>query len=240
MVEEPRYNLRSKRLPEGTWKGAAVTRTRHFGLNMTIREGIKRKGEDAVRSVAEEMIKLHDRDTFEGVHISDLTLEQIKGILPSKTFLKEKYLSSGEYERTRGRLVGGGHRQDKEIYENNHSPTVATQSVFMLAAIAAGEQKAIATVDFPSAFLNCELPEEYPPIYMRLGVFESMVLVQYDRSLEKFMRKDRTLIVRLKRGLYGLIESARLWYDHLSNSLEKLGFTKNSADICVFNRRESD
>ena len=138
--------------------------------------------------------------------MSDLTSEQKKGVLPSKTFLKEKFLSSGEYERTRSRLVGGGHRQDKEIYENNHSPTVATQSVFMIAAIAAGEGKAVATVDFPSAFLNCELPDDYPPIYMKLGAFESMVLAKYDPSMAPFLRKDGTMIVRLKRGLYGLLK----------------------------------
>ena len=238
--EGSRYNMRARRLPEGTWKGAAVSKVRIFGLNYNIRQGIERTGDDAVKSVAEEVIKLHDRDTFDGIHMSDLTSEQKKGVLPSKTFLKEKFLSSGEYERTRSRLVGGGHRQDKEIYENNHSPTVATQSVFMIAAIAAGEGKAVATVDFPSAFLNCELPDDYPPIYMKLGAFESMVLAKYDPSMAPFLRKDGTMIVRLKRGLYGLIESARLWYDHLSRSLEKLGFTKNSADICVFNRRESD
>jgi len=237
---QQRYNLRRSSLPQGHWRGAAVTTKREFGLQMTIREGIEKTGDDAVRSFAEEVIKQHKLDTYVGVHLSALTLEQKKGMLPSKSFLKEKFLSTGEYQRTRARLVAGGHRQDRTVFDKGGSPTVATQSVFMIAAIAAAEGKSVATVDFPSAFLNCVLPDDYPPIFMRLGKFESMILAEYDPSYRAFMNPDGTIVVRLKRGLYGCVESARLWYDHISGNLEKLGFVRNKSDICVFNRRESD
>lgn len=237
---ENRYNLRKSKIPEGAWRGAAVAEKRAFGLNMTIRQGIDKTGDDAVASVVDEIVKLCQLDTFEGADIRDLTPEQIKGILPSKSFLKEKFLSSGDYDRTRSRLVAGGHRQDRTVYDNGGSPTAATQSVFMVAAIAASEGRAVATVDFPSAFLNSVLPDDYPPIYMRLGKFESRVLVQYDPTYQQFMNKDGSILVRLKRALYGCVESARLWYEHISANLVNLGFVRNSADICVFNRRESD
>ena len=48
------------------------------------------------------------------------------------------------------------------------------------------------------------------------------------------------MIVKLKRALYGCVESARLWYEHISTSLKGLGFSNNPHDICVFNRVEED
>jgi hypothetical protein len=46
--------------------------------------------------------------------------------------------------------------------------------------------------------------------------------------------------VQLKKGLYGLIQSARLWYEKLSGDLRDLGFEANKSDECVFNRTEAD
>jgi len=44
------------------------------------------------------------------------------------------------------------------------------------------------------------------------------------------------MLVKLEKALYGCVESAKLWYDHLSGTLLKMGFVKNSLDPCVFNK----
>ncbi len=44
------------------------------------------------------------------------------------------------------------------------------------------------------------------------------------------------MVVQLDKALYGCVESAKLWYDHLRKTLESLGFTVNPHDICVFNK----
>jgi hypothetical protein len=44
----------------------------------------------------------------------------------------------------------------------------------------------------------------------------------------------------LRKGLYGLIQSARLWYNKLSGELASLGFAKNPIDECVFNRVDAE
>ena len=48
-----------------------------------------------------------------------------------------------------------------------------------------------------------------------------------------------TIIVRLKKALYGCVESSKLWYDKISGDMCKLGFTINPYDICVFHRIEA-
>ena len=41
-------------------------------------------------------------------------------------------------------------------------------------------------------------------------------------------------------ALYGLVESARLWYEKLSGDLRAIGFKVNLQDMCVFNRIEAN
>jgi hypothetical protein len=66
------------------------------------------------------------------------------------------------------------------------------------------------------------------------------VLVKIAPEFAKHMRKDGTLVVRVCKGLYGSVQSARQWYNLLSQDLIRLGFVINRADICAFNRHEGD
>ena len=61
--------------------------------------------------------------------------------------------------------MAGGHLQDRDIYSNGGSPTAATSSVIAVAALAAHEGRSVGTVDFPSAFLNCDMPEGSEKVY---------------------------------------------------------------------------
>ena len=47
------------------------------------------------------------------------------------------------------------------------------------------------------------------------------------------------IVVRLEKALYGCVESAALWHEHLSDTLKGLGFRKNKHEWCVFNRSNS-
>ena len=62
------------------------------------------------------------------------------------------------FEKLKSRLVAGGHLQDRDVYNNGASSTASTSGVFILTAIAARQNRAVATVDFPGAFLNSDMP----------------------------------------------------------------------------------
>ena len=47
------------------------------------------------------------------------------------------------------------------------------------------------------------------------------------------------LLVRLKKALYGCVQSAKLWYDRFKTFLCSIGFEINPMDPCVFNRVSS-
>jgi hypothetical protein len=207
---------------------------------MTVRQAIDKLGTDAIKSIVAEMMSLNSIGTFEGVDVSSMSREQLRLVITSKLFLKEKYSAEGLFEKLKARLVAGGHLQDREIYDNARSPTASTTSLFMVAAIAASEGRAVATIDFPSAFLNSEMPTDGPQVLMKLNKFETMVLCSIDKKYNKFVRDDGTCVVRLRRALYGCVESARLWYEKLTADLERLGFVKNKLDECVMNRIDAD
>jgi hypothetical protein len=77
-------------------------------------------------------------------------------------------------------------------------------------------------------------------VLMRLNKFLTSVLVEIDPSYEQFVTKNGTCVVKLNKALYGCVESARLWYDKLYGDLIQLGYVINKADMCIFNRRETD
>ena len=117
-------------------------------------------------------------------------------------------MADGMFEKLKSRLVAGGHLQDRDVYNNGASPT----------AIAAKQNRAIATVDFPGAFLNSDMPLTGDlVVYMRLNKQLTAALIQIDATYNKYMHKNGTCIVKLKKALYGCVESAKLWYDKLSS-----------------------
>lgn len=258
------YNLRGNRAQPGRWRGVAFTkkaerRTAHeagvrrkfnsarnaflrrtFGLHLSVRQAINKLGVEAIRSVVKEMIQLVGQGTFEGVNVDELSEEQLRLIITSSTFLKEKFHADGLFDKLKARLVAGGHLQDRTIYDESTSPTASTTSVFIAATLAANEGRAVATVDVPGAFLHSKMPDDSPPVLMRLNKFETKVLVKVEPSFAEYVRPNGTCVVKLKRALYGCVQSARLWYKKVSSDLITLGYAKNRVDECVFNRTEAD
>ena len=81
-------------------------------------------------------------------------------------------------------------------------------------------------MDIEGAYLEADLPE---PIYMRLSKDATESL----NSLAP-ATYGRTIVVKLKKALYGLVVSSKLWYDKLKGVLLKLGLTVHHYDSCVF------
>ena len=48
------------------------------------------------------------------------------------------------------------------------------------------------------------------------------------------------IIVRLKKALYGCVQSAVLWYNELKSTLVRIGFKENPYDVCSFTRSRAE
>ena len=110
----------------------------------------------------------------------------------------------------------------------------------MIAIVAAGECREVATVDIPGAYLHADMPSNCV-VHMRLNKYLSKLMMQLNCDYANYLTDDGTVIVRLdKGGSYGCVQSAKLWYDRLCDLLMDLGYSVNTEDSFVSNRLRED
>jgi len=167
--------------------------------------------------------------------LQGLSMQKRKKIIRSSMFLKEKFLSTGEFQKLKARLVAGGHMQDRSVYTetDTKAPTASLQSVYMIASIAAHEGRAVVTADITGAYLNADMKKA---VHMRLEPKLAEALAALEPSYQEYINPDGTLVVTLLKALYGCVESAKLWYDNISGLLKSDGFVQNARERCVFNK----
>jgi hypothetical protein len=127
-------------------------------------------------------------------------------------FLKEKFTTSGEYEKLNATIVAGGDLQDKGLYENLclSSSTAPTTSVLAIAAIAACEGRSVTVMDIGGAFLNADITSTGIKLHMRLSRMVMDMLVQIDPKHARFVEEQSNSVVVLYKALYGCVEAAAL------------------------------
>jgi hypothetical protein len=201
-------------------------------LHISVREAIETHGETAKAAIKRELEQMLAKEVWEGVP-SDAKAP-VRPI-PSSMFLKEKLHPDGSFDKLKARLVAGGHRQDRGIYDDVSFPTVTTQSVMMVLAIAASEGRKVAVSDIGSAYLNASIGDN--AVYMRLDAWVTRILCELSEEHGECVREDGTSVVRLKKALYGCIESSKLWGEELTSTLAAEGFTANAYDPCVLNKQ---
>jgi hypothetical protein len=112
--------------------------------------GLKEWGEEAFMAARSKMKQLHFRNTFKPKHWRELSQVQRQTVLESHMFIKQK-----RDGKIKGRTVAGGNKQRDYISkEYSSSPTVATESVMLPCIIDTEEERDVAVVDIPSAFVQ--------------------------------------------------------------------------------------
>jgi len=205
-------------------------------FRMTVARACETHGDDKTLQVLRSELKqIIDRGVCQGVYWEYLTETDRRSAIRCSIFIKEKFKPDGLFDKLKARLVAGGDQQDRTVYSDSEtsSPTVSTCSLFMIAAIAAKENRHIATIDFTGAYLNADMKKR---VLMKFDSTLTKLIVDIDQRYAKFVGRNGKLTVRLDKALYGCIESAKLWYDLISTKLTGLGFQHNLYDLCVFNK----
>ena len=118
------------------------------------------------------------------------------------------------------------------------SPTVSTDATFVLAAIAAHENRVTATLDLPGAFLHA-YNDSFVIMKMNGRLAELMVKTA-PNLYRKYVIEDSSgkpiLYVQLQKALYGMLKSALLFYRKLVTDLTNMSFELNPYDPCVANK----
>ena len=150
-------------------------------------------------------------------------LPEDANLVGSKWVYKTKRNADGTIDKHKARLVAQGYTQEEGIdYNEVFAPVAKYKSIRTILAIANQLDLEVHQMDVCSAFLNGVLEED---IYMKQP--EGFIS-------EKFPKK----VCKLKKSLYGLKQSARVWNKQIDEYLKKSGYIQNTADPCIYYRVE--
>lgn len=204
---------------------------------VTVRAALRTHGETARSVIEAELKQMLDKKVWSPICLRSLSIRERGAIIRSSMFLKEKFLASGSFEKLKARLVAGGDQQDRDLYEDLSAPTVATSSLYTIAAVAGHENRYISVIDISGAYLNANMSTGVK-VHMRLDRTISSLLIGISPSYGRYIDNQGCIVVILNKALYGCVESAALWYEHLKGTLERYGFRQNRYDQCIYNRTE--
>ena len=107
----------------------------------------------------------------------------------------------------------------------------------MTAVIDAMENRMVAIMDIPGAFMQADMD---PGVYMHIDGAMVDLLMEIDRDMyHPHMVKEKgkpVIYVELLKALYGTLRAARLFWETLSGKLQEWGFAINPYDSCVANK----
>ena len=118
-------------------------------------------------------------------------------------------------------------RGDLQVYEGSvYAPLVGWPTVRAGLLLAAAHGWKSRQVDFTLAFCQSPQPADNP-LYMELP--------QYYRPNGV---DGRDVVLKMEKSIYGQSDSPKLFYEHLSKGMVKLGFVPSDADPCLFIHKE--
>jgi hypothetical protein len=213
-VEVPQLR-RSSRVPKPTKIYGNIATTEPNNFNEAINSSDSEQWKKAMDAEYQSLI---DHQTYDLV-------EPPEGakILTPRWVYKVKTNSDGNYDRHKARLaVRGFDQRYGEDYDLIYAPVLKSQTFRALLSIAGAKKMKVHQLDVNCAFLNGILKET---IYMH--------------QPEGYV-KDEKLVCKLRRGLYGLKQSARAWNETVSSTITQMGFNKSRFDPCLFSRDTDD
>jgi hypothetical protein len=181
----------------------------------TIREVVDSKDENFwKRAMNEEMASL---DKNEAWYLVELPTG--RNPIGRKWVFKKKLNVEGKVEKYKAQLVAKGYSQDQGIdFGEIFSPVAKLTSIRFLLYVVVAFDFEIEQMDVKSTFLHGDMEEEI-----------------YVKKPEGYVVKGKKeLVCKLKKSLYGLKQSPRMWYQKFDTYMLGLGFTRSKEDHCVY------
>ena len=155
--------------------------------------------------------------------------------------VKDKALNNADVKtpNLKSRCVADGSGTTDQEAGNTRAPCVDKAAFFMLLAANKAMRGRISSCDIPSAFLTAPLNGDNldpppKPVYLVLGAAAASLLVAATPAMAKFVRPNGTLLFLVKKSIYGLRESPRNFFLHLSKVLKGAKMVQCDSDKCMF------
>jgi hypothetical protein len=107
------------------------------------------------------------------------------------------------------------------------SPTVSTVALLLTVLVDAYEGQDVETCDVAGAYLKASMKDF---VIIKFTGESVDIILKMEPSHAKFVTYEngvKTLYARLKKALYGCVQSALLWYKLFHDTLKKMGFAIN-------------
>ena len=109
-----------------------------------------------------------------------------------------------------------------DSYTDTFAPMSRMTSLRCMMSLVAQNNYIAHQLDVTTAYLNADIDHD---IYME--------------QPQGFISGDDNRVCHLLKSLYGLKQSARLWNNTIHDYLTTLGFKRNAADMCLYQRKDS-
>lgn len=184
----------------------------------TVRESLK--DDDWIKAMNEELDQIEKNNTRPLV-----PKPTDKNVIRTKWVFRNKFNKDGEVVRNKARLVCKGYAQEKgEDYGETFAPVARLKGVRILLAFATFKGFKVYQKDVKSAFLN--------------GILEEEVYIEQPDGFA--LTKDKNMVCKLHKALYGLNQAPRAWYERLHSHLIKIGFQRTSEDKNIYLNTKRD
>ena len=185
-------------------------------INLTLTKALQKQDADCWWSaVLEELGGLQDLDVGAPILYEDISPDF--EVIDTKFVLKEKVDALGIPTKYKARLVALGNQERFGPDVNLYSPTANDKSVKLFFAICAYLGLKIVGLDIYKAFIT--------------ALIRRKVVIRLPKQLQ---RDGKSIYWRLKKTLYGLSDSPRIFNEELTDLLIAYGYKQSSADKCVF------
>jgi hypothetical protein len=204
--------------------------------NISIKKALREMPEAASESIKKELVQIMDMGALKPI-LKKNTVG--KKLIHSKTFLKKKYLPNKAFDKLKARLVVRGDMQFRHPWVTAlKAPTVAQASVNMTIARAAYYDDEIESIDITGAYLHADTPGDKEIVI--IGRAEAIMLLELYPEFDIYLNDDGTIYMTVDKAMYGMIDSARHWFENITNTLLMGGYVQNPSDECVFTYSDSD
>jgi hypothetical protein len=138
-------------------------------------------------------------------------------------------------------VVGGNKQRDYIIKEDVSSPTVSAEVVMLTCVIDAVEERDVAAINVPNAFVKIVVEDEEHRVIICIrgplvDILVSIAPEVYGPYVSTNKSGQKVLLVQCLNAVYGTKVAALLYYKKFVKSLTKQGYKINPYDGCVANK----
>ena len=204
---------------------------------LSLKSGMRAWVDKAYTDVQSEMKQLYFRNTFRLKHWRELNHTQRQTVLESHMFLRYK-----RDRATKDRAVDGGNKQREYISKKDaSSPTVATEAVLLSCIIGAEEDRDVAVINTPDAFIQTRVEDEKYMAFIKIrgvlvDILEEIAPYVYKLHVTTEKKVVKQFPAQCQNALYGTMVESLLYYIKFTKSLTDIGFKINPYDPCVANK----